>query len=452
MEMDKRLYEASLEGNVSILKALIQEDPLILDRISPTFFQDTPLHIATLRGHFEFARAVLGHNHRLATEADSLGHLPLHVASAKGHVEIVRELLRVGPAGSCLARSKDGKLPLHLAIMKGVRVEVLTELARASPESTRLRVDKGDYVLHLCVKYDNLDAFQLLVDLLKKESDDNNLLINARNDDGNTILHLAALHKNLEITKYLVATPGIELNAVNNNGLTALDLLENSPKDVKGLELLNFFLLQPNLQQPSTNTNNHSSIPPSKLTIQQHKPTTTTTTTTRRKKSPWKRFFTFNDNNTKHLEDMKGAILLTAAIIVTINALPIIYLNVNGPDIPDQFSINSGSFVPAVMIIVLLVSGIPLNNKFCAWLVIQLMYSAIGFMGLNYIGQMISTESRYSKLDIALILTYIWFLLLIIVSALNIIRLVVYGVTSIKRFVKRRKLRGRRENNDFSIA
>lgn len=440
--MEKRLYEAAIEGKVSDFEKLIQEDPLILDRIPSTFSQDTPLHIATLRGHLQFARAVLSYNPRLATESDSLGHLPLHIASAKGHVEIVRELVRVGPS-SCLASSKDGKLPLHLAIMKGVRVEVVTELARACPESTRSRLDRGDNVLHLCVKYDNLNAFQVMVELLKVESVNN--LLNARNDDGYTVLHLAALHKNLEITKYLLRTPGVEQNAVSNNGLTALDLVENSPKDLKGLELLNF-LLQSNVQR---STNILSSIPstntqPSKLSTQENNETSHTRTP--RAKKSWKRFFTLNDNNIKHLEDTKGQILITAALIVAINALPIIYMKVNGPDLTDQYSVNSSSFVPAVLIIVLLVAGLPLSNKLCAWLVIQLMYTAIGFLSFNYFGQMLSNESRYSNLDIAVILMMIWFALLIIVSALNVIRLIVWVVTSIKKCVKRRKLRGRREN------
>ncbi|KMT04852.1 hypothetical protein BVRB_7g170220 [Beta vulgaris subsp. vulgaris] len=432
MEMDKRLYETALEGNVPNLKVLIQEDPLILDRISLTYFQDTPLHVATLRGHVDFTRFVLSHNPRLATESDSLGHLPLHVASAKGHVDIVRELVRVDP-GSCLARSKDGKLPLHLAIMKGVRVEVVNELARASPESTRSSVDRGDSVLHLCVKHDNLDAFQVLVDVLKGENNGIGNLLNARNDDGNTVLHLAALYKHLEISKYLVATPSIELNAENNNGLTALDLVENSPKDFKALELLNFFL-QSNVRQSKFNN------------TQKTNATASHPSPPRPKKSWKKRIFTFNSNN--QLEDMKGELFIIAAIIAAINALPIINMRVNGPDLTEQYSINSASFVPAVTIMVLLVSGLPLNNKLCAWLVIQLMYTSLGFMGLNYIGEMVSNESRYLNVDFAFVFVAIWFGLLMIVSALNMIRLIVWVVKIIKGCIKRRRLRSRRENTN----
>ncbi|KAL2899641.1 Ankyrin repeat-containing protein BDA1 [Bienertia sinuspersici] len=439
MMIEKRLHEAAFEGNISNLNTLIKEDPLILDRIFPTFFQDTPLHISILRGHIDFARDVLTHNPRLATECDSLGHLPLHVASTKGHIEIVRELLRVSQ-GACLARSKDGKLPLHLAIMKGVKVEVVTELVQACPESTRSQVDRRDSVLHLCVKYENFDALQMLVGVLKSEKLGSNDLLNARNDDGNTVLHLAALYKHLEITKFLLATPGIEVNAMNKNGLTPLNLVENSPRDLKGLEILNI-LLQSNVQ---TSTKNNSSpatkhIQPS---ISEKTPTPT------KPKKSWKSIFTFHGIN-KNLEDMKGQILIVAAIIALIDALPIIYLKVNGPDIPEQFWVNSASFVPAVTIILLLMGGLPLTNKFCSWLVIQLMYTAVGFMGFNYFDEMLSNESRYSKLGFAVVVMMIWFLLLIIVSGLNIIRLIVLVVEIVQ---KRRKLRNKRANDAAMLS
>lgn len=231
----------------------------------------------------------------------------------------------------------------------------------------------------------------------------------------------------------MVATPSIELNAENNNGLTALDLVENSPKDFKALELLNFFL-QSNVRQSKFNN------------TQKTNATASHPSPPRPKKSWKKRIFTFNSNN--QLEDMKGELFIIAAIIAAINALPIINMRVNGPDLTEQYSINSASFVPAVTIMVLLVSGLPLNNKLCAWLVIQLMYTSLGFMGLNYIGEMVSNESRYLNVDFAFVFVAIWFGLLMIVSALNMIRLIVWVVKIIKGCIKRRRLRSRRENTN----
>jgi hypothetical protein len=44
-------YEASMNGLVSTLNILIQRDALILNKVSLTSFNETPLHIAALLGH-----------------------------------------------------------------------------------------------------------------------------------------------------------------------------------------------------------------------------------------------------------------------------------------------------------------------------------------------------------------------------------------------------------------
>ncbi|XP_057535571.1 ankyrin repeat-containing protein BDA1-like [Amaranthus tricolor] len=431
MEMEKRLYEATVQGNIPNLESLLQQDPLLLHRISPSFFQFSPLHLAILHGHLEYARVLLTHNPQLTTESDSLGQLPLHLASANGQIEIVSELLSVDTS-ACLARDKDGKVPLHLAVMKGARVEVVNELARASPESTRMKVERGDILLHLCVKNERFDALKVLVELLRSENNGSNLM-NAKNDDGNTILHLAALCNNLEITKFLLATPEIDPNAMNNNGLTPLNLVENSPKHINTLEQLNL-LLQSNIQKP-TKTHNSPYLQPTKSSL---KPS---------KNKSWKTFFTFNNNNINQLQHMKGELLITSAIIALIHASPIIYLRINDPKLLDIYSINFGSFVPAVTIIAILLGGFPLQNKLCSWFVIQLMYSAVGCLAYgSYFGNMISFESRYSKLTIPIVLMFIWFLLLIVLSALNVIRLIVLLVKNFKGWTMAGRLRSTSEN------
>ncbi|PSR96186.1 Ankyrin repeat domain-containing protein [Actinidia chinensis var. chinensis] len=94
-DMERRLYKASLSGSVLELEALSEEDQLILDRVSLTCFDDTPLHITVLGDHLNFTRTLLSRKPKLVTELDSMRCSPLHLASAESHVEIVRELLRV---------------------------------------------------------------------------------------------------------------------------------------------------------------------------------------------------------------------------------------------------------------------------------------------------------------------------------------------------------------------
>ncbi|KAF7148022.1 hypothetical protein RHSIM_Rhsim03G0061100 [Rhododendron simsii] len=105
----KRLHEACLSGSVETLNAMLEKDPLILNRVSSAecFSNDTPLHVAVTCGHLEFTKVLLRRNSKLATEVDSRRCTPLHLASTEGHFEIVRELLRVNP-NVCIAHDQDG--------------------------------------------------------------------------------------------------------------------------------------------------------------------------------------------------------------------------------------------------------------------------------------------------------------------------------------------------------
>ncbi|KAI8569354.1 hypothetical protein RHMOL_Rhmol02G0272100 [Rhododendron molle] len=107
----RRLKDACLSGSVAALEALINEDEFILDQVSSLtgfFINDsTPLHVASLRGHLDFAKALLTRKPELATELDPSWSLPLHLACTKGHCEIVEVLLWVN-TNVCLGRDEDG--------------------------------------------------------------------------------------------------------------------------------------------------------------------------------------------------------------------------------------------------------------------------------------------------------------------------------------------------------
>ncbi|KAF5931798.1 hypothetical protein HYC85_027969 [Camellia sinensis] len=196
--MERKLYEASLTGNVQAFEALLEEDNLILHKITfiSSFFDNenqTPLHIAALRGHSDFTKALL----------NSLLNSPLHLASSEGHFDIVRQLLEAPTAddGVPKARNDDGRTPLHLAAMKG-RVEVIKLLIRTRPESIYEKLERrGETVLHLCVKHNRLEALKTLVDELLTKN--NVEFVNSEDEDGNTILHLAAALKQTHVSVLL---------------------------------------------------------------------------------------------------------------------------------------------------------------------------------------------------------------------------------------------------------
>ncbi|KMT18063.1 hypothetical protein BVRB_2g032550 [Beta vulgaris subsp. vulgaris] len=183
MERQTRLYEAALKGDVDSLINLFQEDPLILDLCmekSSCFMQS-----------------------------------PLHVAAKMGHKEIIETILE-RKSNMIFAHDEDGRTLIHVAAMNG-HTQVLEMLHRANPHATRVRTNRGETALHLCVKHNQAGALQLML----HHTDDE--LLNSKDDDGNTVLHLAVIGQQRQMVEMLLGRPKMEKNEVNNNGLTALD-------------------------------------------------------------------------------------------------------------------------------------------------------------------------------------------------------------------------------------
>ncbi|KAH6782954.1 hypothetical protein C2S52_007913 [Perilla frutescens var. hirtella] len=132
----------------------------------------------------------------------------------------------------CLVRDRNELTPLHLAAIKG-RVEVMKVLLKAQPDAARIPVYGGENILYLCVKPYELEALKLLVETV----DEPHELVNSQDVDGNTVLHLAVADKQVETIKFLVSVGGIEVNAVNHEGMTAVDVLIRSRRNVRDSEI-----------------------------------------------------------------------------------------------------------------------------------------------------------------------------------------------------------------------
>ncbi|XP_021723963.1 ankyrin repeat-containing protein At2g01680-like [Chenopodium quinoa] len=228
------MYDAALKGDVPSLLDLLDEDPLILDRCNienSSRVMQSPLHVAANLGHLDFIIEILRRKPEIVEELDycyTKGPSPLHLASVKGHLEVVRHLLAVKP-NLCFWRDGDGRNPVHVAAMCG-QVHVLLQ---ANSQAAWERTNNGDSVLHLCIKYRQPEALMFLSMVL-----DDHQLINLKDSDGNTILHLAVIAKQPEIVTFLLKATSIEVNAINTNGFTAMDIHIRSKKDLKDEAIL----------------------------------------------------------------------------------------------------------------------------------------------------------------------------------------------------------------------
>ncbi|KAJ1416851.1 PGG domain [Sesbania bispinosa] len=377
----RALYEASLNGCVGTLNTLIQKNPLILNRVSLSSFRETPLHIASLLGHSEFCEALLKRKPSFASEVDSEGRCPLHLASAEGHTEVVKALVRTNPA-ICLAQDKDGKLPLHLAVMRG-RMEAIKELTNARPESIRMLIDDGS-VLHLCILYNQLEALKFL---LQSVGGDQHFLL-AKDKEGNTVLHLAVKLKQIKIIEYLLSVAEI---GTTSDTLTALKVLERWPRDFIGLKIEDMLIEAGVLYSQE----------------QANQPL---------KRAWWEKFwYKYLQYQGNWIEETRGTLMVVATVIATMA----FQLTISPPGgvwqentrtggrncitygiceagtavlayarmhhFLDFMIANNISFFSSLGVLLLLISGLPLNNKVMMWMLTIAMIVAVTCMGFTYV-------------------------------------------------------------------
>ncbi|CAO2815549.1 unnamed protein product [Amaranthus hypochondriacus] len=183
------VHVAIMARNKDILKTLISKFPKFKDSIDEK--GRTILSYAAQIGYFDGVKYLIENYPDLAYQNDEDGSYPIHKACSSGNIEVVKELY------SRLPNNKDQNL-LHIAAQSGQ---------------------------HHIVKY-----------LLGREENGMKELINIKDCDGNTPLHLATLGKHSRVVYALTTNETVDLKALNNQQLTALDLAEKNYKEEPTLD------------------------------------------------------------------------------------------------------------------------------------------------------------------------------------------------------------------------
>ncbi|KAJ8446703.1 hypothetical protein Cgig2_002865 [Carnegiea gigantea] len=213
--MDLSLLKAAQQGDTDQLKALSEEDPLLLQKFALSNYPDSPAHIAALTNQPYFLREILQKMPSFAWDRNKAGLTPLHIASAMGNIDMVREILEVSGPDLCLMKEKGGLTALHYASIKG-RVEVIEELLSECPEVVRGVTAKGETALHLAVVYSQFEALGIMIENLGFEDEE---VLYAVDCHGNTIFQLAERMKQLEV-----------LNVLRSQGLIKQDQITHQPE------------------------------------------------------------------------------------------------------------------------------------------------------------------------------------------------------------------------------
>jgi len=235
----RALHLAAASGDVRTIKLLLgfDADVNVVDS-----FKGTPLEDALLGGHEDAASVLVARGAKrnvhlpvekvlaaaanpkgpggllyllqhdsecFANAKDERGRTPLHVAAGEGLVANVAVLLKHG--ADVNARDAEGRTPLQDAL-RGKHAECSARLVEL-----RADVGKFDAASTMCAAaaQGDVDEMMRLVN--------NNCSVNVRDGNGRSALHLAASNGHSNVCHFLLDCEGLELNAEDDFGNTALD-------------------------------------------------------------------------------------------------------------------------------------------------------------------------------------------------------------------------------------
>jgi ankyrin repeat protein len=207
------LYIAVYEGHKDMAELLLTHGADVNVRKNDGL---TPLHVAAYQGHKDVAELLLAHG--ADVNARSKAGSPLEAAEAGKHNDLVELLRQHG------AREREIEMEDILEAAKGVSPE---EMAKATHEAIR-RVSEKE-VLDAATNGD----LKKLQELLQHDP----TLVSSKDvETGRTPLHIAAMSRNRDMAKFLLAH-GADVNAKGKGGETPLHYAATVDKDIVALLL-----------------------------------------------------------------------------------------------------------------------------------------------------------------------------------------------------------------------
>ncbi|MBA0671040.1 hypothetical protein Goklo_024882 [Gossypium klotzschianum] len=298
--------------------------------------------------------------------------------------------------------------------MKG-QVHVLNELVRVRPQAARVTVSWGETILHLCVKYGQLESFKALVEVMSNQE-----FVNAKDDYGMTVLHLAVAYKQIETIKFLLTSTSVEVNGLNANGLTALDVLARSRRGLKDFDIAESLrdagalraaeILHWRIETPPLIAQNVATNQPDREYQWVQKTY---------KKEDW-------------LTRKRDSLMVVASLMATMSfqagltppgglwqddftgtatersheAGHSIIADTNQSYYTQYLAANTVSFMASMSIILLLVTGLPFQRRFFMWILTVIVWIAITSMAITYRISLLFITPKSQELDVTQVLDY----------------------------------------------
>lgn len=237
------LYAAARSKNSEVFRLLLESAMNVnkgSGEVGEGFVEEMmnrAVHAAARGGNLEVLNELLSDcSDVLALYRDCQGSTILHSASSRGQLEVVKALIATY-SGMINSTDNQGNTALQVASYRGYS-SVVEFLALASPALTTSRNNDGDSFLHMAVAgfrspgFHRIDQqIELIKQLVSGKIIKLNDIINIRNNEGRTALHIAVAENiQCNVVELLMKVSLIDLNIRDIDGLTPLDLLKQCPK------------------------------------------------------------------------------------------------------------------------------------------------------------------------------------------------------------------------------
>ncbi|XP_073005587.1 uncharacterized protein [Typha latifolia] len=222
LKEESPFHIAAREGLFSVVQEILNhpwvEKPEELEpRLSG---MGSPLHQAVLGGDIKIVEKLLEARSDFIKVVDSSGNNALHYAAQKSSAKMVEMLLKKEPSLAYI-KNHEGQSPLHSAAAYGSN-SAIKEILKQCPDTAEQVDPNGHNALHIAVTNRKVSALKCLLKYIYPEE-----IINQADVDGNTPLHLSAMHSRIQSSIYLLRDKRINPCIVNNEGKTARSIIES---------------------------------------------------------------------------------------------------------------------------------------------------------------------------------------------------------------------------------
>ncbi|KAL0326843.1 UNVERIFIED_CONTAM: Ankyrin repeat-containing protein [Sesamum angustifolium] len=185
-------------------------------------------HVAAARGHLEIVKELLARWPELCRACNSSNTSPLYSAAVQNHLDVVNAILDADVSSIRIVR-KNGKTALHTTARYG-QLDIVKALIGRDPGIIPIKDKKGQTALHMAVKGQDTSVVDELL-----ETDHS--ILNDKDKKGNTAVHIATRKSRSQIVALLLTYRSIDVNAINNQRETAMDIADKLQYGTPALEI-----------------------------------------------------------------------------------------------------------------------------------------------------------------------------------------------------------------------